>query len=93
MKAAYGIMIAALLAISELPEGTTECSIQRVPHSAGEEHPPSWIVKDSDGCGYNRGVDPFYVMQCWMGCEVSQGYETTDLECQVWDIDKEADDK
>ena len=92
MKATYGIIVAALLAISQLPEGSTECNIERVPNAAGEQHAPSWIVKDSDGCGFNRGVDPFYVMKCWVGCEVSGGYNTSDPECSVWDIDKEADD-
>ena len=81
MNAAYGIMIAALLAISALPEESTECTITRVQNPAGEEHAASWIVEDSDGCGFNRGVDPFYVMECWVGCEISGGYQTSDPEC------------
>ena len=44
MNAAYSIIVTALLALSALPEGSTECTVERVPHSAGEEFAPSWIV-------------------------------------------------
>ena len=93
MKAAYGIIVAALLALSALPEGSTECTITRVPHSAGEEFAPSWIVEDSDGCGYNRGVDPFYVTRCWIECESNGGYQSSDPECEAFGIVKEDDEE
>lgn len=76
---AWVAVTALLVGISILPEGSTECSLEREPDG-------SWILTDSQGCGYNRGVDPFYVKAKWAQCQAQDGYDQDSSECNVLDL-------
>lgn len=83
---AHTVLIMALTLLAFLPQGAMECSIERVPHTSGDDSLlPSWAIKDSKGCGYNRGVDPVYVMKEWYDCIQAGGYAPTSNECNVVD--------
>lgn len=80
--AVWGITTGALIALAELPEGSTEC--RPVAEDGG-----SWVIEDSKGCGHNRGVDPVFVMGEWVACELSGGYDYEQSECWLWGIVEE----
>lgn len=76
---AWTAATAILISIASL-SSQSECSLEQV------EDGGSWIIKDSKGCGYNRGVDPFYVFFKWGQCQATGGYDENSWECNVLDL-------
>ena len=77
--AVWGILTGAIIALAELPEGSTEC---RPVAEAGD----SWVIEDSKGCGFNQGVDPMFVLGKWVECEQAGGYDYESAYCSLWGI-------
>lgn len=76
--------VAFLLVVESLNQHN-EC---RATRAAGG----SWEVTDSKGCGFNHGVDPLYVTDKWIDCVQRQGYEYSDPECTMWQIEPDEDE-